>query len=91
MVEMSLHLIQLHISLHNACPQLMVSWILLQNKKDFGHILDFLKLRRRGTSGEQTGIFDISNSERIGKTEVSIFIKKHGLIYKFNNQTSLKY
>ena len=47
---------------------------LLSKDKRFDQILDTLKLQKRGTGGVDTasvgGIFDISNSERLGKSEV---------------------
>ena len=39
--------------------------------KEFEHILECLKLQKKGTAGDKQGIFDISNKERIGKSEVS--------------------
>ena len=38
--------------------------------KEFEHILECLKLQKKGTAGDKQGIFDISNKERIGKSEV---------------------
>ena len=40
--------------------------------KEFEHILECLKLQKKGTAGDKQGIFDISNKERIGKSEVSL-------------------
>ena len=39
--------------------------------KEFEHILECLQLQKKGTAGDKQGIFDISNKERIGKSEVS--------------------
>lgn len=42
----------------------------------FDEILDTLRLQKRGTGGVDTasvgGVFDISNSERLGKSEVNM-------------------
>jgi len=49
---------------------------LLSKDKRFDNILDTLKLQKRGTGGVDTesvgGTFDISNSERLGKSEVQL-------------------
>ena len=46
----------------------------LGNHARFDEILDTLRLQKRGTGGVDTasvgGIFDISNSDRLGKSEV---------------------
>ena len=41
--------------------------------KEFEHILECLKLQKKGTAGDKQGIFDISNKERIGKSEVGFY------------------
>ena len=50
---------------------------LLSKDKRFDNILDTLKLQKRGTGGVDTesvgGTFDISNSERLGKSEVYMY------------------
>ena len=51
----------------------------LSKDKRFPEIIKALRLQKRGTGGVDTaatgGIYDISNSDRLGKSEVSVLLR----------------
>ena len=58
---------------------------LFQDGKRFDEILKTLKLQKRGAGGVDTvaegGLFDISNADRLGFSEVCYFVHSHAHVY----------